>query len=146
MFEYPDAFSPDGRLIAASLGDGSYGLWDVSTRQRSGLIPVPRGDRRAWVSEFSPDNRLFVYSILPSPPPGSGPMDWIWARLVKYFPSLDRSESWDIAVVEVATGRVLARTSSTEIPVLSPDGRMIATREANNTIKIRDLPKSGGRP
>jgi hypothetical protein len=43
-------------------------------------------------------------------------------------------------VIDLATGKRIARTSSLLFPIYSPDGRTIATRQEDLSIRLRDLP------
>jgi WD40 repeat protein len=49
-------FSPDGRLVAHSIGDGDYGVWDVETGERINVLYGPSIMR----SVFSPDWTLIA--------------------------------------------------------------------------------------
>jgi WD40 repeat protein len=50
------ALSPDGRLLAASLGDATVRVWDVAAAAEWGRLPAARG--RVVSASFSPDGRL----------------------------------------------------------------------------------------
>ena len=52
------AFSPDGRLIAVGLGNGTVALWDVATRQPAGAIGT--GGPTLYSVGFSGDGRVLA--------------------------------------------------------------------------------------
>jgi hypothetical protein len=46
----------------------------------------------------------------------------------------------EVVVLDVATGRWLARAGSAFHPHFSPDGRTLATHEENLSVRLRDVP------
>ena len=47
------ALSPNGRLLAAGLGDGTIKFWDVASRQETGILRSLQGDNN---SEVKPES------------------------------------------------------------------------------------------
>jgi WD40 repeat protein len=56
------AFSPDGRMLAAALGDNSVGVWNVIDRAHPRLIGTPLGGHSDYPAAlaFSPDGHTLV--------------------------------------------------------------------------------------
>ncbi len=113
------ALSPDGRSIAATIGDPTSGAADA------GLLIVDRASGRASVANL--DGRLDGY-----------PPAWLGNRTVA-VPILDRSDTATIAVVDGATGGVAQRPGLGGSLAASTDGRRIAmSSHAGDRIVVGD--------
>lgn len=109
------AFSPDGALVAASVGTDSYGLWRTADCAQLKL-PAVKHDRTVWQLAFTPDSRQVV----------SG------------------SFTTSLHVQDVASGvdRIVKATSDIGTFAISRDSRTIALSTAER-IELYDL-QSGG--
>ena len=138
-------FTDDGRTLAISQGDGSVAIWDVPSRTLLRSIPVHSqggwSDRMFSVNALAvaPDGRTFA--SVAAEPPDESLFSRIWGR---FTGGGWRADS-ELIVVDIATGRHLARARTGSPPVYSPDGRTIATRDEAG-IRIRDVPASPRRP
>lgn len=52
-------FSPDGKVVAAAIGDGTIRLWNVADGK---LLKTVRGHRRTMMLSFSPDGSMLATS------------------------------------------------------------------------------------
>ena len=113
------ALSPDGRSIAATVGDPTSGAADA------GLLVVDRASGRATVAAL--DGRLDGY-----------PPAWLGDGTVA-VPILDRSDTATMAVVDRATGRVVHRPALGGSLAASADGQRIAmSSHAGDRIVVGD--------
>ncbi|MEV4072193.1 WD40 repeat domain-containing protein [Nonomuraea fuscirosea] len=128
------AFSPDGRAMASSDGDGVVRMWDVPATGR----PAVRVQRRIGSGgvpvnalAFSPDGRLLVTS------------------------GVDRAvRVWDVAVpgrIEPRANPVPGHAGTVRALAFSPDGHTLASSGDDQTIRLWDLtspfwPIQRGRP
>ena len=149
-------FSPDGHCLAAQAHSGREGVkvWRLDGGEPSVVVNEPRS--REWLSDFSPDGRLFVAAggddtivvyELPSGKPlrrleghpigGSGwmtfhPKDPLVAVITKGGNS--------VRIVDVETGKVRADLTQANTSHIAwhPDGRMLAVASNDGAIYLWD--------
>lgn len=144
------AFTADSRLLAALRADGRIDLWDVPARKLLKTLPAPSDGSRYGEIKLAPDGRTLASSVFQRQKEVSS-VDRIWDNV--YYQLFGREirqeQSYAVFVVDIATGRQIARVSSSHSPIFSPDGRSLATRRVVNDIaarradiriKIHDLP------
>ncbi len=114
-------YSPDGRLLATVGEQDAMALWDPATGKRlRGL-----GERKGWreILAFSPDSRTLALVG------GDRPA---------------HQDAMEIILWETATGHVRCRLTGHEHQALraafSPNGRIIASAAAEETIRVWDAP------
>ena len=136
------AFAPDGTTLAVGRTDGAVELWDIPSRR---LLKTMRGHSEGFgfsLLKFAPDGSTlastgrFTGSRLS---PGRLPQEF--GRLLK---GRVHDHPAELVVFDPATGRVLGRALDEARPIVSPDGRTLATFSIEGTIKIRDLPGRSG--
>ncbi|MFF4159380.1 DNA-binding protein [Streptomyces sp. NPDC001678] len=108
------ALSPDGRTVAAYDGnDNSIGLWDLTTRRRTGSLPG--NTMGTYGIEFSPDGRLLATA----------------------------GEDGNARIWEVTSHRLRATLSSGDTKLLrsvfGPDGRTLATTSLESKLRLWDV-------
>jgi RNA polymerase sigma factor (sigma-70 family) len=111
-------FAPDGRRIAAFVGDEALAIWDINTGQE--LIHLPKHDKPIVCFDFTPDGKNILTAV------GS------------------RTEEIALRRWNSATGKELgtARIPATERPpwlrplAFSPDGKSIALEEAATAKRV----------
>ena len=132
------AFSGDGQILAVGREDGAFDLWDVPNRKLRKTLPGHSDGYSSLGLRFSPDGRTIA-----STGNEVGPKSAL-ARINddvrrKLF-GRDGGSHPEVIVIDVATGQRIARTSSALFPIYSPDGRTLATRQADFSVRLRDLP------
>jgi WD40 repeat protein len=126
------AFSPDGKVLASSVGNGFFSLWEAATgRQLRRLIGQLQG---ATSAAFSPDGKSLM--------------------LV--------ANDGRVCIQDVATGKELRRlatpTANRWQVALSPDGKTVALLDSDQSLRLWDVaadkerhrlirsPAKGGQP
>jgi RNA polymerase sigma factor (sigma-70 family) len=121
---YSVAYSPDGRLIASTGGDGAVRLWDAATGRLVREV-ARRPQREANFAVFSPDGKLLACG---------GPQDRGHNIPLKAMP---------VFVHEVATGKLLHRLDGHEpglcAAAFAPDGKTLATGTDEGAVRLWDL-------
>jgi WD40 repeat protein len=142
-------FSPDGRTLVATIRDGSLAVWDVPTGR---LRATPRGHTpgyQPFLWEFGPDTGTLATMGLWLNRPMSltehlslavSKISFGSGRLWKY----QRNVPVEVIVWDVASGRPRLILPGKGNPVISPDGRSLATSEPDGTVKLWDLPGARG--
>jgi WD40 repeat protein len=158
------AFSPDGKLLAATESDGVTQLWSMTDPAKR---PRPLGGELASVLTcvtFTPDGKTIVTG-------DQGDKVWLWNRLsTRHFATLTGTGNADITSVTVSAddrfvaagdqnGQVFVwnlatrkRTAVMTDPgsygvdavAFSPDGRQLATGDSNGKTFLWSLP--AGKP
>ena len=148
------AFSPDGKLLAASDISYEVHLWRVADGKK--LLTCKAKDGWAWSVAFSPDNRLFASSA-------NGTIH-LWdvqtgdcVRTLKGYTSrvfslafspagtylASGNEDPHIRIWNVATGALTAtlsdHTDEVHSVAFSPDGSLLASGSYDRTIKLWDV-------
>jgi WD40 repeat protein len=157
------AFSPDGRTLAA--GGDEIILWDVARRTQQATAPGSVSNPVQPV--FSPDGRMLAWTVMESANSSANAGlagDFsivVWdmhkhaqhtrltlhtalpnAIAFSHDSQMLASDGDNIVLWSVAQGARLATLSDPKVlflPVLSPDGRLLAARTADNRTMLWDL-------
>jgi WD40 repeat protein len=131
-------FSEDSRTLAVGREDGAIEVWDLPTRSL-------RSTLRGHASEFQPQWIRFA-------PDGQTLASQGWYRrpaslvdsLLLALKQRSLGRSWrpppEVIVLDIATGKRLAHAANALHPYYSPDGRTIATREMDFSVRLREVP------
>ena len=135
-------FTPDGRQVVLCRAEGRAELWDRDgTLVRAFAIHTGYDVMRAVIS---PDGRtLAAQGIIP--PPRSWARRAAWAARSYLAPVEHRRATCEVALVDLATGRRVARAAGDSDVLFSPDGRRVATTGYGDALSIRAVPTEEGR-
>lgn len=131
-------FSPDGRTLAVGRQDGTVALWDVPARRPIRTMPAHQGGHVSQGITFAPDGRTLASRgefLRPTSTLGH-----LRRGIAQGLLGLDGPEG-EVIILDVATGRRVGRAGHAIHPYFSPDGRTLATREEDLTVRLRDLPQ-----
>jgi WD40 repeat protein len=143
-------YSPDGEWLAVPIPYGAELHRDDSSQkrtigyeklgdERSTRLSshIAMEDHRCPELEFSPDSRRLVFhQYVYSAPPQSAMLRWI----SRHIYSADRDPFRVCRVVEVATGREVARFSYVERFLFAPNGMTLVTIHYDGTVRFWDVP------
>jgi WD40 repeat protein len=143
------AFTADSRFLAAVRADGGIDLWDVPGRKLLKTLPAPSDRYRYGDIKLAPDGRTLAASVVQDMKEISS-LDRICDNLFYqlFGREIRREQNYGVFVMDIATGRRIARVSLSDRPIFSPDSRALATRRfvldlanrrAEVSIKIHDL-------
>jgi WD40 repeat protein len=134
-------FSPDGQTVAWSRGEGTITLWDVPTQARRSLFRARRPNYVARFVVLGPDTKTLITGEME----GGFRRDAMWR--LKYLFLLAVSGGRyegpppEVVVRDLPSGRVRAVLPDQFAPVLSPDGKVLATTDGRGTLTLWDLGK-----
>ncbi len=118
---YSVAYSPDGRLIASTGGDGAVRLWDAATGRLVREV-TRRPQREATFAVFSPDGRLLAVG---------GPQGDIGRAAPRPMP---------VSLHEVATGKEVRRLEGHGpklcAAAFAPDGKLLASVDEDGDVRL----------
>jgi WD40 repeat protein len=132
------ALSGDGRTLFVIREDGSFEIWDVPGQQLKDVLPGHTGGYVSFGIRLAPDGRsLASRGEFIRPSSHLGGIRLAFGRAIsgaRWHPAPE------VIVVDIATGRCLARAAGAIDPFYSPDSATIATYESDRSIRLRPSP------
>ncbi len=134
------AFTPDNQRLVVSRSDGCVESWNLADRRLIRIIEVHPDGFTSNNLQISPDGRTLASTgQFFGTPTG---VDRVLFAVRKLIEGGNRRAFDDeVVVVNLDTGRRLARWPGSVHPTFSPDGRTIVTQEWDGTFSIRDAPQ-----
>jgi WD40 repeat protein len=131
-------FSGDSQILAIGREDGAIEIWDLPTRRLRMTLRGHTRDYQPWWIKFAPDGRtLASHGGFRRP---SSFTDSLRIGLAQQVLGRTWRPPPEVIVLDIATGKRLARAESALHPYYSPDGRTIATREMDFSVRLRVVP------
>jgi WD40 repeat protein len=137
--------SPDGTRLVAMMMNGPLAVWDVPSRR---LLSVLRGHNPRYspvLVAIGPDGRTVASMGMQFKPPLSlvdrlaFAIKWVSPRLARVW-NYQRNMPVEVIVWDVASGRPRYVLKDKGNPVISPDGKALATAEVDGTVALWDIP------
>jgi WD40 repeat protein len=125
------AFSPDGKLLAATGGDGTVWLWNPATGHAAGTL-LPAGTVSGPVSAvaFSPDGKLLAAAY-------SDGYVRLWNPATRQAVAAPLPATVGPATVGPAT---VGPATGVNAVAFSPDSKLLASADADGTLRTWPIP------
>lgn len=130
--------TPDGRTLVVPRADGRAEIWDLPAGRLVRVVPVHSTKFASTGMALAADGRLLASGGHESSAPGG--LGAAWARIRDLSPALRARETREVVVVDLATGRRLARFPGELDPLLAPDGRTLVTQAPDRSFLVRAVP------
>jgi WD40 repeat protein len=134
-------FSPDDRTLSVGKSHGPTELWDIASRTRTKAFPPFSSGYASRIIAFSPDQKTLFTQESPDPPRNVlRKIGYIlnWAVHAGQYEGPPPC----VIVRDIATGRVRAAMKDQFRPVISHDGKVLATASSDGTLTLWDLSNS----
>ena len=135
---FAPVFTPDGRTLVIAGKDGRVEAWDVAAGRLDRAIALPFRGMTPLAMTLSSDGRTLAASA--ATPPSGPPWSWVEVLVRRLNPAWARPIRTELVLVDLATGRTLARSRGSSYAEFSPDGRTVVTAESDGTYAVRDAP------
>jgi hypothetical protein len=138
---YSLVFSLDGQTLAWSRNDGTTTLWDVPAKARRSSFRPRLADYFARIVVFSPDAKTLIAEEMER----TDRRDVLWKVRYVFFWAVSRGRydgsSSEVVVRDLPSGSVRALLKGQYWPVVSPNGKVLATTDGYGTLTLWDLGK-----
>ncbi len=133
-------FTPDGRTLIASQGEGRVEFWDLATQRSTRTLPVLPSDYQITQAlRVSPDGFLLAATGHRADP--TGWVGWTWDLLRRKVTGKTMSQDSQLTVIiDLTSGKPLAHYQHTRFSQFSHDSRLFSTEDTDRTISIHDAP------
>ena len=135
------AFTPDGQRLVIGGGTRQLAVWDLTGPRLVRTIEVDPGNLLMGGLTIAADGRTLAGQWMAAARPPSP----FLPRLLRDLGSLigwpgSKIVTARVIVVDLISGRTLARLDGAYDPMITPDGRSLVTREGRWSYSVRDLP------
>jgi WD40 repeat protein len=136
-------FSPDDRTLGVGRTDGTLELWDVVAKKRKAAFPATATSYAPFIIQFSPDEKtLFTQD---SEWVANRTLLWRLNYIFNWAATAGRYEGPPpfVVVRDIASGKIRAMLKDQFRPILSSDGKVLATASPDGTLTLWDLSSPG---
>jgi len=135
--------TPDGKTLVIARHNGQTEVWDVASARLVRRVATPWDGFYTLNTAITPDGRILAMGGTgPSPP---SILTSAWSLVGNLFPALRDEGIREVVVVDLITGRRLARLLGADEPLISPDGRTLVTQERDESYSVRTIPRLDAR-
>ena len=131
-------FTPDSQTLLLTQDDGRVEFWDVANSRLIRTVKIHSNGFYGSEIALAPDGRTLASAA--NNPQNTSPVVLAWVALYWIAPGWVMQATREVVILDVATGRPLARSRGSNQPQFSPDGRTIVTHEWDDTFSIRSTP------